>query len=235
VLEAIYGAYAIDWQGVSGATPRESLSEEAVYLATLLATLLDDEPEALGLAALLCLSHARAGARLAHDGRFVPLEEQDPARWDPALIREGEAYLRRAHACGRPGRFQLEAAIQSVHCARATTGTIDWQALRKLHSALVRVAPTLGAKVALAATLGETDGPAAGLAFLDGIDHAAVERFQPAWATRAHLLVRAGRHDEAQRAYAKAVSLTADLALRRHLEERAARLSAAAPLRGGIS
>jgi predicted RNA polymerase sigma factor len=221
VLEAVYGAYAIDWQLVSGTTVRESLGAEALYLATTLATLLDSEPEAFGLAALISLSIARAPARL-RNGMLVPLDEQDTDLWDHTLIAQGEALLRKAHSLQRIGRFQLEAAIQSVHCARAVTGAADWQALRKLYTALLSIAPTLGAQVSLAALIGRLDGPAAGLAFLDSIPSAG--RFQPAWATRAHLLASLERPDDAADAYAKAISLTADPALRAYLAERAARL-----------
>src|SRR6185312_9253443 len=98
---------------------------------------------------------------------------------------EGERYLRQAHALGRIGRFQLEAAIQSVHCARAVSGTTDWVALRTLYEGLIRVAPTLGALVSLAATIAEIDGPAAGLSRLNALDNPGISRFQPAWATRA--------------------------------------------------
>ena len=218
VLEAIYGAYALDWQ-VSGPSTRESLSGEALHLATTVADLSGDEPEALGLAALLCLSLARADARGSGD-EYVPLEEQDAARWDRELIERGERYLRRARAPGRVGRFQLEAAIQSVHCARAASGETDWRALRKLYAALVSLAPTLGARTALAATIGRIEGPAAGLAALDAIADPAVERFQPAWATRAHLLAEAGRAEEARRAYDRAISLTTERGVRRYLERR---------------
>ena len=100
--------------------PIESLSAEALHLALVLAELLPDEPEVLGLAALVCLSEARRPARRTADGGFVPLDEQDPARWDTTLIARGEALLRRAHGLATPGRFQYEAAIQSAHCARAT-------------------------------------------------------------------------------------------------------------------
>jgi RNA polymerase sigma-70 factor (ECF subfamily) len=222
VLEAIYGAYAIDWQLTSGPTIRESLAAEAHYLAVTLAALLPDEPEAHGLAALISLSLARAPARGGSDG-FVPLEEQDTTVWNAALIAQGERHLHRAHALGRIGNFQLEAAIQSVHCARATTGQTDWAALRKLYTALVAIAPTLGARVALAATIGRLDGAAEGLAELDEIGDPAVERFQPAWATRAHLLARAGRAGEAVRAYEKAISLTTEPGVRRYLEQAAQR------------
>jgi RNA polymerase sigma-70 factor (ECF subfamily) len=229
VLEAVYGAYAIDWRGAAPEV-RGSLTGDALTLALLLAHLLP-EPEVLGLAALLCFSVARADARET-DGAFVPLDEQDVTRWDAALIERGEALLRRALAgggpgaasVGPPGRFRLEAAVQSVHCARARTGRTDWPALLTLHRALLRVAPTLGGRVALAAVLGRVDGPAAGLAELDEIaaSDAASGRFQPLWATRAHLLVEAGAVDAAHAAYAKARSLTTDPALRAFLAGRAA-------------
>jgi RNA polymerase sigma-70 factor, ECF subfamily len=217
VLEAIYGAYAIDWPVVAGPSVRDSLAYEAQYLAVTLAELLNDEPEAHGLAALISLSLARTAARGSAD-EFVPLEEQDTTRWDADLIAQGECHLRRAHALGRVGRFQLEAAIQSVHCARAATGRTDWQALRKFYDALVAMAPTLGARVARAAAIGRADGAERGLAALAEIGDAGVQRFQPAWATRAHLLAEMGRTEDAARARAKAISLTTDPAVRRYLE-----------------
>jgi RNA polymerase sigma-70 factor (ECF subfamily) len=213
VLEAVYGAYAIDWQLVpqgSATMAIESLSAEAVHLALVLADLLPDEPEVLGLAALTCLSEARRPARRAEDGCFVPLEEQDVTRWDPAMISRGEALLARAYAQHRPGRFQYEAAIQSAHCSRVSRGPVDAETLRTLHRALVRTAPSLGAEVALAALDGEIDGPAAGLQALDALTDPAIERFQPAWAVRAHLLARAGRVDEAARGYRRAIEATSD-------------------------
>lgn len=221
VLEAVYGAYAIDWQGISGTSVRESLAAEALYLAELLAELLPDEPETLGLAALLLLSLSRSPARVGAGGEWVPLDDQDTSLWDAAMIERGERYLRRAHGLGAIGRFQLEAAIQSVHCARAKTGGTDWRALRTLHEALLHIAPTLGAEVALVAVIGETDGPEAGLEALDALRTAGVERFQPAWATRAHLLAAASRFPEAANAYEKAISLTTDTQTRAWLAVRA--------------
>jgi RNA polymerase sigma-70 factor (ECF subfamily) len=217
LLEAIYGAYSIDWMAVSAEASRESLAAEALYLAGTLATLLETEPEAWGLTALIALSFSRAEARAGG----TPLDEQDTSLWDDALIARGEAALRRAHAGNRIGRFQLEAAIQSVHCARKTLGYTDFAALKTLYIALVAVAPTLGARVSLAATIGEVDGAEAGLLQLDAID---APRFQPAWATRAHLLVRAGRREEAAAAYAKAISLTTDAVTRERLRTSAAAL-----------
>ncbi|MHA6667664.1 RNA polymerase sigma factor [Homoserinimonas sp. A447] len=220
VLEAVYGAYSIDWMLVSGETMRESLSAEALHLAATLAELLGDEAEAFGLAALIALSLTRADARVVN-GRHVPLDEQDTTKWNAGLIAQGEAWLRRAHELGSIGRFQLEAAIQSVHCARAASGVTDWVSLRKLHEALVSIAPSLGAHVSLAAVIGQVDGPEAGLSYLDSIDDPAVHRFQPAWATRAHLLASAGRRGEASAAYEKAISLTTDTTVRDYLRERA--------------
>lgn len=189
-----------------------------------LAELLGDEPEVLGLAALISLSLSRTAAR-GVDAEFVPLEEQDTALWDAGLITQGERYLRLARTHDRVGRFQLEAAIQSVHCARAVTGVTDWQALRKLYAALVSIAPTLGAQVALAATIGRVEGPNAGLAALDRISGPAVRRFQPAWATRAHLLAEAERPAEAERAYRKAISLTTERGAREYLERQLSAVS----------
>jgi RNA polymerase sigma-70 factor (ECF subfamily) len=217
VLEAIYGAYAIDWMLVAGTSERESMSGEALYLASTLATLLEREPEAFGLAALIALSMSRAEARVGG----IPLDEQDTTLWDRELIARGERMLRHAHAFGRPGRFQLEAAIQSVHCSRIAGDDTDFAALRKLYEALVHLAPTLGARVSLAATIGETDGPESGIAALDAIE---APRFQPAWATRAYLLARADRIPEARAAYDKAISLTTDATTRKQLEHRRAAL-----------
>lgn len=223
VLEAIYGAYAIDFPLVAGTEARESLAAESHYLAMTLAELLPDEPEVLGLAALISLSLARRAARGTVE-EFVPLDEQDPSRWDAELVRLGEQYLHRAHARGGMGRFQLEAAIQSAHCARAISGVTDWRALRTLHAALVSIAPTLGARVAYAVAVGRVEGARAGLKALDAITEEAVQRFQPAWATRAHFLAEAGRKDEAAQAYERALSLTTDHAARRYLGRRAALL-----------
>ena len=214
VLEAVYGAYAIDWQAAGSAV--ESLSTEALHLALVLVELLPDEPEALGLAALVCLSESRRPARRSGDGAFVPLDEQDPALWDAALIARGEALLHRAHGCGRPGRYQYEAAIQSAHCRRP----VDWPALRRLHRALLRVAPSLGGAVALAAVDAEVEGPDAGLQTLDAITDPALHRFQPAWTTRAHLLAQAGRFDDARSAYRRAIELTNDRGVADYLRDR---------------
>jgi RNA polymerase sigma-70 factor (ECF subfamily) len=203
VLEAVYGSYAITWDG-----------GEAQYLAVMLAALLEDEPEAWGLAALITLSMAR---RPFSRATYVPLAEQHTGGWDLRLIAEGESYLRRAARPGRPGRFQLEAAIQAVHCDRARTGVTDWAALRTLYQALVAVEPSLGSRVALAAVTGRIEGPAAGLAALADVP---ADDFQPFHAARADLLARAGRHDEADEAYRRAADLATDPAVQRYLRDR---------------
>ncbi|MDT5138638.1 MAG: polymerase sigma-70 factor, subfamily, partial [Mycobacterium sp.] len=221
VLEAVYGAVAIDWQLEPQGDPIESLAAEALHLSSVLVEVLPDEPEVLGLAALVCLSEARRPARRARDGQFVPLDEQDSRLWDAALIARGESLLHRAHGLGRPGRYQYEAAIQSTHCARSD----DWMALRKLHRALLRVAPSMGAAVALAVIDGEVDGPQAGLHALDAIEGA--ECFQPAWTARAHLLALAGQPQAAAQAYRRAIDLTADAGVVGYLERRMAALGRA--------
>jgi len=218
VLEAVYGTYVIDW--ATGPQARQ-LPSEALHLAEVLTTLVPGDPEARGLAALIELSAARAPARVDAAGRFVPLADQDPSRWNPYLISRAHEHLRAAHARGQLGRFQLEAAIQAVHCARRRGGTTDWPALLTLHRILQAVAPSLGSGVAFAAVTAEVDGPAAGLATLDALltgagQHA--RRFQPAEATRAHLLDRLGRKEEAVAAYDRAISLTHDTAERQYLE-----------------
>jgi len=212
LLEAVYGCAAITWRDEVG-----SLAGEAQYLAVVLATLLGDDREAWGLAALTTLSLARRNPQSA----FVPLDEQDPADWDAALLDEGESYLRRAAAggAGAPGRFELEAAMQAVHADRRRTGRTDWPALRELSMALVRVAPSLGARVARAAIFGRTDGPDAGLGLLP--EASAGQSFQPWWATRAELLWRAGRADEARDAFGRAAEMTDDPGIRAFLSARA--------------
>jgi predicted RNA polymerase sigma factor len=222
VLEAVYGAYAIEWQ-VSGAQERTSLADEARYLAVLLASLLDDA-EACGLASLISFAASRAAAREV-GGVFVPLEEQDVTRWDAELIADGERLVQRAtrirQRMDEPiGRFQLEAALQAAHAARRHTGTVDWGGVLRLTEALTQVAPTLGARVALAAARARVHGPGAGLALLDHDGDPLIDRFQPAWATKARLLADAGRSTEAAVSYERAISLTTEPAIRRFLQGR---------------
>jgi predicted RNA polymerase sigma factor len=221
VLEAVYGAYVIDW-ATTGPQARQ-LPSEALHLAEVLTALVPADPEAHGLAALVQLSAARAPARTDASGCFIPLADQDPSLWNPHLIRRAHEHLRAAHARGQLGRFQIEAAIQAVHCARRQGRETDWPALLTLHRLLHAVAPSLGSSAALAAVTAEVHGPAAGLATLDALLEQAgqhARRFQPARATRAHLLDCLGRSEEAVAAYESAIALTHDTAERQYLQRR---------------
>lgn len=218
VHEAIYGAFAVDWLEGSG-----DLSQEAFFLASLVVELAPDDAESLGLAALIAFIEARRPARV-QDGVLVPVPEQDVALWDTRLIDHAAGLLRRASAIGRMGRFQLEAAIQSVHAARSVTGKTDWRALSQLYAGLVQLHPTIGAAVSRAAAVAEDAGPAEALALLKYIDFPELERFQPAHALRAHCFFKMGRIADAAEAYAKAQSLCTDLPTRRWLDNKSAAL-----------
>jgi predicted RNA polymerase sigma factor len=221
VLEAIYAAYDLGRDEAAGIDPRaQGLADEAVWLARVIRERLPEEPEVRGLLALMLFCDARRAARRTSGGRYVPLSQQDPASWSAPAIREAEAELAAASVMGRIGKFQLEAAIQSVHADRAQTGHTDWAAIAGFYEHLVRLAPTLGARVAQAAAVAEAQGAAAGLALLDTIDRAAVDTYQPFWAVCAHLLRQAGQAANAAEAYGRAIGLTEDPATRQFLLER---------------
>lgn len=219
VLEAIYGAYAVDWNGAASGDRPETIADEACYLADLTARLSGGAPEALGLAALLHFIEARRPARVDAAGAFAPLAAQDPSDWDARRIAVAEALLSRAARARRPGRFQLEAAIQSAHAARRRGRATDWVAVVRLYDALLAAAPTLGAAVARAAAVGEAHGPGAGLAALARVSEADAARLQTYWATKAHLLRGAGRDADAAAAAERAAALTDDALLRAHLNQ----------------
>jgi RNA polymerase sigma-70 factor (ECF subfamily) len=221
VLEAIYGAFGLGRDEVAGADARgRDLMDEAIWLARVLRERMPDEPEVRGLLSLMLFCHARRDAGTSPDRRYVPLSEQNPADWSAPEIQEAEAELAGAAQSGRVGRFQLEAAIQSVHAERAHTGRTDWAAIVLFYDHLVHIAPTLGARVAQAAAVAEASGPAAGLSLLDAIDSPAVATYQPYWAVRAHLLRSQGRLPEAMAAYDRAIALTEDPAVRQFLLDR---------------
>jgi len=227
VLEAIYAAYGLGRDEVAGVDqPGLDLAGEAVWLARVVLDRLPDEPEIHGLLALMLFCDARSAARRTPDGRYVPLSEQNPAAWSAAAIREAETELAAASRLGRIGRFQLEAAIQSVHAERAQTGRTNWAAIVVFYDHLVQLAPTLGARVAQAAAVAEAHGAAAGLAELDRIDRASVSSYQPFWAVRAHLLQQAGETSaaaevaEVNAAYDRAIGLAQDPATRQFLLDR---------------
>lgn len=224
VLEAIYAAYGSAWEE-PGADPRSrGLGDEAIWLARLLVERLAAEPEARGLLALMLHCEARRGARRTRDGRYVPLSEQDTRLWSRPLIEEAERQLLAAAERARPGRFQLEAAIQSVHAERARSGRTDWAAIASFYEHLVGLSPTLGARVGRAAAVAEVRGAEAGLTLLDEIDAGLVAAYQPYWAARAHLLRRLGRGRAAGEAFDRAAGLAEDDAVRRFLLERRATL-----------
>ena len=211
VLEAIYGAFSRDWLGAG------ELAEEALYLVMLMADLMPENAEVLGLCALIAFTLSREDARV-RDGSFVPLEEQDPKLWDLDLLHLARAYLERAQAQGSFDRFQLEAAIQAVHADRISTGGTNWEALVQLHLGLSRVAPTIGASVGYAAALGKSLGPTAGLEALTAIEEKTRAAFAPAQATRAFFLSELGETEPALEAYDHAIALTQEAALRRYLQ-----------------
>lgn len=219
VLEAIYGAFTLA-AGRDVPDHGEALDGEAMFLADLVSRLMPREPEALGLAALIRFSMARK----SHGDRFVPLAEQDPAIWDRTLIASAERMLRNARQMDRLGRFQLEAAIQAVHCDRAATGKTDWQAIVALYQGLNTFAPTIGSLTAMAAAVGEAFGPRAGLLRLAQLDEKQIATYQPFWATKAHLASRSGNTEEAMEAYRRAIALTSHAPVRSFLQEKLDRL-----------
>ncbi|MGQ3074922.1 MAG: RNA polymerase sigma factor [Ferrovibrionaceae bacterium] len=215
VLSAIYAAYGTGWEDVHDAEPRgKGLAEEALWLARVVVGLLPASAEARGLLALMLHCEARRPARRDGEGCFVPLDRQDPARWRADMIAEAEAILASAGRMGRPGRFQIEAAIQSVHAARARTGATNWPALVALYDHLAALAPAVGVLVARAAATAAAGDPAAAIVQLDGIGD---RRYQPWWAARARALTLLGRHPEAAEAFATAAGLTEDAAVRAYL------------------
>jgi RNA polymerase sigma-70 factor (ECF subfamily) len=221
-LDAIYAVFAAGWTD-------PALTEEALWLGRLVVALLDGEPEALGLLALMLHVQARRPARRDANGTYIPLSAQNPADWQDELIEEAEALLLRASRLQRIGRFQLEAAIQSAHAARRLTGLSAWAEVVALYDALL--ARTESPVVALnrAVAVGELHGAAAGLAALDCV--AADQRltdYQPYWAARATLLADTGDADAADAAYARAIGLEPDQAVRRFLQQRRAELATAA-------
>jgi RNA polymerase sigma-70 factor (ECF subfamily) len=221
VLEAIYAAFGIGWDDMAGADQRgRDLAEEAIWLARVLLQLMPVEPEVQGLLALMLHCEARRAARRGPEGQYVPLSEQDPKQWSAPLTEEAERHLSEAFKQGRSGKFQLEAAIQSVHAERARTGRTDWAAIVLFYEQLLAVSPALGTRAGYAAAVAEATGPEAGLAVLDSIDQDAVLRYQPYWAVRAHLLQRLGRAEEAANAYDCAIGLAEDPAVREFLLEK---------------
>jgi RNA polymerase sigma-70 factor (ECF subfamily) len=228
VLEAIYASFAEGWSDPTGTeTRRRNLAEEGIWLGRLVAALLPDEPEALGLLALMLYAQARRDARRDARGEYVPLADQDPAAWDVKSIEEAEDLLSRASALRGTGRYQLEAAVQSAHVVRRTTGRSDWAAIERIYDALLAMTGSPVVAINRAIAVAETRGSAAGLRALDALsDDARLGEYQPYWAARAGLLARTGEIGAAAAAYERASGLESDPAVRRFLERRRAELLA---------
>jgi RNA polymerase sigma-70 factor (ECF subfamily) len=200
---------------------RDDLCAEAIRLARLLAQLMPDEPEVIGLLALLLLIDARRPARTADDGSLVLLADQDRARWVRPLIDEGQALVRQCLRRGRPGPYQIQAAINAVHSDAPIAAATDWHQIVQLYDQLMAVAPSPIVALNRAVAIAEMDGPQAGLAAIEHID---LDEYQPFHATRAELLRRTGRDVEAAAAFDRAIELSTNQTERRFLESRRASL-----------
>ena len=218
VLQAIYAAFGIGWDDMAGIDQRgRDLAEEAIWLARVLLQLITDEPEVRGLLALMLYCESRRAARRGPGRDYIPLSEQDPKQWSLPSIEEAERHLAEAFLQGRIGRFQLEAAIQSVHAERVRTGRTEWPAVARFYEQLVRISPAVGTRTGYAAAVAESNGPEAGLELLDDIEAESVSAYQPYWAVRAHLLQKLGKTAEASNAYDRAIGLAEDPAVREFL------------------
>jgi len=229
VLEAIYAAFAEGWSDPAGTDARRrNLADEGVWLGRLVAALLPDEPEALGLLSLMLHAHARRHARRDAHGEYIPLVDQDPALWDAGQIEEAEGLLSRASVLPEPGRFQLEAAVQSAHVVRRHIGRPDWAAVEAIYDALLAMTGSPVVAVNRAVAVAETRGAVAGLEALEALDHdRRLADYQPYWAARAALLAKTGALAAADESYERAIGLEGDPAVRRFLQQRRAALASA--------
>ena len=227
VLTAIYLIYTEGHTATSGQSlTRPDLSAEAVRLGRTLIELMPDEPEAIGLVALMLLTESRRPARSNNCGTMVRLADQDRSRWDPTLIAKGHELVRACLRRNRPGPFQIQAAIAAVHAASPTAEATDWSQIIALYDQLCALRPHPVVALNRSVAIAELHGPAEGLAALAGIDAAALDRYQPYHAARADLLARAGRRDEARGAYDRALELTANAVERDFLGRQRAALGA---------
>ena len=224
VLGAIYAAFSEGWSDAAGTdSSRRDLTGEAFFLARLVTELLPAEPEGLGLLALMLHAEARRRARRSDDGDYVPLAEQDVARWDLQMIDEAEALLLRAQAFGVIGRYQLEAAVQSAHVHRRRTGHANWEAVLQIYDALFAITGSPVVAINRALVVAELQGAQAALeAMPDPASDTRLVEYQPYWAARAELLANSGAHEDARHAYEIAIGLERDPAVRRFLERRRA-------------
>ena len=220
VLDAIYAAFTRGWQSSRDDETGRDMASEAIRLGEVAATLVPDEPEALGLLSLMLHCHARRSARMDATGRYVPLDAQDPAGWDHPMIDRAEALLRKAAEVGRPGRFQIEAAIQSAHAQCVVTGRVEWPVVAALYELLATFTPAIGARIGHAIASARAFGAERGLALLESLPEERLRDHQPYWAARGHLLAEAGLTSDARAAYERAIGLCDDQAVRAYLWER---------------
>jgi RNA polymerase sigma-70 factor (ECF subfamily) len=222
VLTVVYLAFNEGYTATDGgALIRSDLCAEAIRLARLLAELMPDEPEVLGLLALLLLTESRRPARTAADGSLVLLSDQDRGLWDRALLDEGQAIVRKCLRRNRPGPYQIQAAINAVHSDAATAADTDWTQVLALYDQFAAIAPSPIVSLNRAVALAEVEGPAPALAAVDPLELDGYHLFH---ATRAEFLVRLGRADDARAAYNRAHSLAGNAMERAHLEQRIAAL-----------
>jgi len=226
VLDAIYAAYGTGWEDAAGADPRSrGIADEAIWLARLVTYLLPDDPEAKGLLALMLYCEARRPARRSRDGTYIPLSDQDVDLWCKPIVDEAKQSLAEAAALQHLGRYQIEAAIQSMHAMRLVNKEVNWASIVRLYDLLVELSPTVGAQTGRAAALAEMQGAEAGLLALDAIAGDRALSYQPYWAVRGDLLSKLDRVSEADAAYTKAIGLSEDRAARQLLLDRRAALS----------
>jgi RNA polymerase sigma-70 factor (ECF subfamily) len=209
VLSAIYLIYTEGHTATSGqALTRTDLSTEAIRLGRTLAELMPDEPEAIGLLALMLLTESRQPARSDADATLVRLADQDRTLWDRTLIEEGHELVRACLRRNQPGPFQIQAAIAAVHADAPSAESTDWSQIVALYDQLYALRPNPVVALNRSVAVAELGGAAEGLAALAEIDPTSLDSYQPYHAARADLLARAGRREEAVAAYERAIELT---------------------------